>query len=187
MITKRKGALPLLAMMLGLGITLIGGPAHADTINTAQIKNYHGNQKCLDVRTEDHRTVQLWSCANKPQKTWTIFFFDRDRPQIWKFRNNLDNKCLEAPTLSGGPGEVVTVEDCRPSASQEWKVFFAMNGDVGGRGWFQVWQNQNTFTCLYLPGNQSTNGVRIETRACNAEDPGQHWQMVGGPSTPIPD
>jgi hypothetical protein len=169
--TRRHIVLLVLTVLLAPALTtLVGAPAQAESPHY-QITNYVGSQRCLDVRTQDHRTVQMWGCSNKPQKVWE----DRYDPigLYWSFVNQLDGRCLEAPTLSGGPDEYVTVEPCRGATTQRWQVIYASNRFP--LGWFQVWRNVGTFTCLYLPDNDPSNGKRIETRQCNQDDPAQQW------------
>jgi hypothetical protein len=176
--TRRRITLLLLAVLLAPVLTtLVGAPAKAEA-PFFHIKNNSGIQRCLDVRTQDHRTVQMWRCSDKPQKVWEQrFVFDPVNGSYWYFANQLDGRCLEAPTLSGGPGEFVTVETCRQSTSQRWRVFYAFNPAPPFNGWFQVWQNLSTFTCLYLPDNNPSDGTRIETRTCSQSDPAQRWSF----------
>ena len=158
-------------------ITVGASPAQAIP-NRHQIKNYRGPQRCLDVRIQDHETVQMWGCSSAPQKRWTMTW--DHSPSLGTnatFFNQLDGNCLRAPTLSGGPGEFVTVGPCEDNLSTKWRVFYAYNPPSPLLGWYQVWQNLSTFTCLYLP-SAPVNGTRIETRTCDKDDPAQQWQSV---------
>jgi hypothetical protein len=164
-------------VLASLAAVAVGGPAQAD-VQSEEVRNYNGTQRCLDMRIQDHRTVQLWSCSGAQEQRWIHVFRDltTDTPYA-KFVNLRDNVCLESPIL-GDPGENVFVAPCRDSELQGWRVFYAFNPSTGGKGWYQVWQNMANFLCLYLPDNRSQNGNRIEVHACDKTDPAQQWRFA---------
>jgi len=168
----------LTVLLAPLLITLGASPAQAIP-NRHQIMNANGQpQLCLDVRTQDHETVQMWGCSGAPQKRWTMTWdYTISLGPYATIFNQLDGNCLRAPTLSGGPDEIVTVVPCEDNLSTKWRVFWAFNPPSPLLGWYQVWQNLSTFTCLYLRGNLAANGTRIETRTCDKDDPAQKWHL----------
>jgi hypothetical protein len=146
-----------------LGSLLVTAPAQAAG-SYRNIVNF-GNAKCVDVRTQDDITVQLFSCNDHSNK---VFSFDvhnvdpaaRNLYQIHP--KSSPNNCL----TPAGPGirAQILSRPCDTSAFHvdEWRLQL---NSVNGKTWLQIISAWGF--CLTVTGGASANGTIIEQNTCN--------------------
>jgi len=162
-------ALPLAA----LAVTVVASPAQALPHFVSEIQN-DGNGKCLDVRTQDNYSVQLWDCTNHTEQQWIygdpIVVDGIPYVDIINWRNDA---CLEPAGGSREAAVPVVVNPCSGGDSQLWGLFYA------GSPTIRVLHNKSSGLCLDLRGGTRANGALIEQYWCNGTS-AQVWRETLG-------
>jgi hypothetical protein len=172
--TTRRRLLIMLALasLAALTLVVVGSPAQAKPHFLGPINN-DGNHKCLDVRTQDNYTVQLWNCTGHTEQQWIYGDYKVfDGLSYIQIRNWRNGTCLE-PAGGAVEAEVpVVVNSCTspPSDSQLWAVH-----NPGPSAAYLV--NKHSGLCLDLRFNNAANGTIIWQYACNFEN--AQWWTAG--------
>jgi endo-1,4-beta-xylanase len=160
------------APLAALALVLVGSPAQAAAGFVGEIMN-DGNLKCLDVRTQDNYTVQLWDCHNRTEQQWIYGKFNViEGVSYIQITNWRTGKCLEP---AGGAVEAqvsVVVDQCVDTDSQLWAVH-----NPGPAAAYLV--NKHSGLCLDLRNNDSANGTIIWQYWCNFTN-AQWWDAQFG-------
>lgn len=158
-------------------LTLVSTPA-AFLTSGGPIRLAADPNMCLDVRQETTSDLQLWSCAdgNNNQQFSIIpssgidIFGDTGHIE-WMSNIKFPAQCLTiVSSEDAGNQATLTVKHCLQASS-----FTIPPGRTGLIRW-----QQNPEKCLRVPGN--IQGVDVELRDCDVNDPLMTFNMDGIPS-----
>jgi hypothetical protein len=186
---QRKPASLAVAALVGtLALVIAASPARASS-GIDEIVNHH-NHKCLDVKTQNPRVLQLWSCSGASEQHWTegLYYFTPEDPAgtayntFEVFRNVRYTGCIAVDgTRVYYESSSFVCDAYGPFAyAVRWTVYYANNdhGPTNPDGaWYQVWRNVGTHLCMTLDGNSSSNGTGISVTDCDKNSPAQHWEF----------
>jgi hypothetical protein len=171
----RKIGKALLALAFAVpGVLLTAGPAHAafDPGNgqVAYIREYAGNNKCLDVRaagTGNGTLLQRWDCG--PQWNQQFIFMEpgyQTGRLSWKIKPRyLTNKCVDAKDGLHA-STPVQIWDCNSGWQQRWVIV------PGAADFYELRAAYDLNYCLDIPS--SGNGWTAYISRCDGTF-GQVW------------
>jgi len=157
----RRGVITLLTAILAV-FTIVMTATLAQAATFHPVKNW-GNNKCLDVATQNNYLVQLWKCSNAAEQQW--WTTDLGGGAI-ALRNNRTQGCLGVDGHSTAAQARVVSQPCG-TVSTSWRIIF---NNFGG----QQLRNENSQLCLDLQENAAT--TRTIDRRCKNE-PDQHCNI----------
>lgn len=174
---NRRKVFLMLATVLAtvLSSLLVAGPAQAAT-TFYNLKNF-GSDKCVDVRTQNDITVQLWSCGSADNKKFNFEARTTDTDGATLFRiipksNQFNCLAPTNPTNVAGAAIVSTSCDTQFSFRDLWRRDART---INGQTWYE-YQNRLSRLCLTVRGGAGANGTIIEQNTC-AVSPADTWRI----------
>jgi hypothetical protein len=185
---RRLVSIAVTALAAVLMLVIAASPARASS-GIDEIVN-HRNHKCLDVKTQNPRVLQLWSCSGATEQHWTegLYYFLPEDPvgtnyaTFEVFRNVRYSGCIAVSgTRVYYESSSFACDAYGPFANAvRWTVYYAFNDHnpiTGAGGWYQVWQNVQSNLCMTLDDNNSSNGTGISVTDCDKTSPAQLWEL----------
>ena len=158
-----------------LGSFLVAGPAQAAT-TFRNIVNF-GSEKCVDVRTQNGFTVQLYSCNGNDNKVFNFDAreFDVNGNTLYLIHPKSNtNHCLAPANNVSNIGREIHSTGCdtRTNVNQEWRLLTHV---INNRTWHEI-QHVPSGLCMTVRGGAGANGTIIEQNICNAS-PADLWRI----------
>jgi hypothetical protein len=164
-IRKKIARLAAAALVAGAAVFAVGlasaTPAQAAT--PVEIVG-QGSGKCLDLRHEDGRTVQTWTCFGSPNQRWYVQFAGTYSGTNW-FRFVSADVPTQCMTVHGGGfanGTPVEVADCGGGDTTQ---MFRLES-IAGTSAMHL-HPFYTSKCIDVSGNSTANGAKVQLWDCN--------------------
>jgi hypothetical protein len=176
---KRRGLLLLLfgALLSTIVVAAPGGTANAATFYRNLVGR--GSNKCLDVRTEDDLTVQLWGCSGGTEQQWRFAFaFNSNGTDYFRVFNRRTQRCLGITADSTSASVAAQSQFCAGDLSRPTQLWSFQLVTIGNDRW-SVIRNWWSGQCLDARGNSTGNGTIVQQFPCNGTN-AQYWLDTNG-------
>jgi hypothetical protein len=168
----------VLTMLASLVSVAIASPAHAYVESEPRPINAYTSGKCVDLRSQDNWTIQIYSCHGGSNQQWVSWYFpagsDPNNPEqhFFIFRSKTNNSCIAA----GGAGLDLVYAKTGLFCLQTSAMWEIIHEFYDGRT-YSVLRNFETGHCLDLRNNDSTNKNYLRVRPCVLDAPSQAWAI----------
>jgi hypothetical protein len=170
---RRFLALLLSTVTASLAFVAVAAPAQAASMN---IKHFNANGSagyCVDLRSQDNITVQLWTCSGASEQSWDEETVFRNGVAYTDFRGKT-GLCIAPNDATQGSG--LTVHACGLDDTL-WSTYGFGQTPAGG-SWDSI-RNFHTGFCMNLLGDHNANGTPIDQDTCTAPaTAAQEWKFL---------
>ncbi|MFC7247132.1 RICIN domain-containing protein [Catellatospora aurea] len=181
---RKIRSLALVAALASLAVAFSAGPAAAAVVES-QPRPIHAysSGKCVDLRTQDDVTIQLYSCHGGSNQQWISWFYepghDPANPtrHAFVFKSKANGKCIVAMDGDGVGGGTDLVRAVSGLACAQTGAMWEVIHEFYAGRTYSVLRSLRTGRCLELRNNSSANNTIIRQVPCVITSPAQAWAI----------